>query len=371
LNGESLAIFLPTLPGLEPLLRDEIVSLGFGAAHAVAGGVELSGTWRDVWRINLSSRMASRVMVRVARFRAGHLSQLDKQCRAIDWSGWLPRGALCRVEAECRKSKIYHSGAAQERLQNALTEALGAPRAKGDAFLLQLRIIRDEAVISLDTSGELLHRRGYKSSVGTAPLRETIAAMMLRAAKWQPGEAVLDPFCGAGTFVIEAAEASLNLLPGRLRGFAFQQMPGFDQAMWTQMKAEPSSPLPLPEPAILVGADRDANVIEVARANAERAGHAGLCAFRVGDARFLERPPGPPGLVIANPPYGERLGKGANMAALYRAFGTRLQSHFEGWRVALLTSDRALSAATGLGLAPACDVFPHGGLKVQLWCGRI
>ena len=230
-----IEIFLSCTPGLEPVLRDEAKEAGFANPQVVPGGVICEGDWPDVWSANLVLRGAGRVLARVARFRAMHLAQLDKRSRKVDWASLLRPDVPFRVEATCRKSRIYHAGAAAERVSKAITDAIGAEPVNKDGITVRVRIEDDLCEISLDTSGEPLHRRGHKQAVGKAPMRDTLAALFLRSCGYDGSEPVIDPMCGSGTFVLEAAEMALGLPPGRGRSFWFERLASFDRAAWDKV----------------------------------------------------------------------------------------------------------------------------------------
>ena len=367
----SLSIFLATAPGLEPLLRAEAVALGLAQPQAVPGGVTVTGDWPEVWRANLRLRGATRVLVRIAEFRALHLAQLDKRSRKVPWAETLRPDVPARIDVTTRKSRIYHAGAARARIATAIRETLGtavvdagSDEEPGEVVTLKVRIDDDLCTISVDTSGEMLHRRGHKQAVNAAPLRETLAALFLRACGYHGREPVLDPMCGSGTFVIEAAEIAMGLAPGRSRRFAFERLATFDAAAWAAIAA--AAP-PCATSLRFHGRDRDAGAIAMSRANAGRAGVAAVTDWHQAAISALERPDGPPGLVVVNPPYGTRLGEATNLRPLYATFGAVLKERFEGWRVGLVTADPALAAATTLPFAAPGPWAPHGGLKVRLW----
>lgn len=358
-------IFLATAPGLETALYQEVLSLRFRAAKQVAGGVTVKGNWRDAWRANLEVRGANKVLARIDAFRVFHLTELEKRARRVPWGDVLRADVPFRVEAACRGSKIYHSGAAAERIAEAIRERIGAPRADEAAVTVMARIENDLCTISIDTSGELLHKRGFKVAVNKAPMRETLAALFLRACGYSGAEPVVDPMCGSGTFVIEAAEIAAGLKPGRERAFAFEQLATFDAGVWDEMRR--ASPAPTTPGVRFHGSDRDAGAIEMSRANAERAGVAHLTTFRQHAVSDLVPPEGPPGLVIVNPPYGDRIGEKKRLDALYRALGQTLQTRFTGWRIGLIANEAALAHATGLPFKPPGPPVANGGLRVTLY----
>ena len=358
-------IFLAVAPGLEALLLDEVRSLGFGSVKPNKGGVSFLGTWADVWRANLEVRGASRVLARLASFRVTHLAHLDKLSRKIAWGDVLRADRPVAVEASCKTSRIYHSGAAQERVERAIAEELGAPIDKDAAVTVTVRLESDMCTVSVDTSGALLHKRGHKEAVNAAPMRETMAALFLRQCGYRGEEPVIDPMCGSGTFVIEAAEMALGLKPGRGRAFAFEQLATFHAEKWQEMRG--ASPPKEAGDVRFFGRDRDAGAIRMSRENAERAGVAAVSDFQQMTVSELAAPPGQPGLVIANAPYGARLGDAKSLMPLYRAFGSALRTRFSGWRVGLITTDAALAHATELPFLPTSAPVAHGGLRVKLY----
>ena len=328
------------------------------------GGVETRGGWSEVWRANLALRCATRALVRIGEFRALHLAQLDKRARKFPWGEVLRPDIPVRVEATCRKSRIYHAGAAAQRIERALGEELGAPISKDAAIVVKLRIEDDLAVISLDSSGESLHKRGHKEAVAKAPMRETMAAAFLRECGYDGREPVFDPMCGSGTFVIEAAEIAAGLMPGRSRRFAFEDFASFKPDAWAAMKAASSPVAPAQR---FTGADRDQGAIRMSIANADRAGVAEWCDFVQGQVTDALPPEGPPGLVIINPPYGARIGNKGPLFGLHAAMGEALRSRFKGWRVGIVTSEPALAKATGLPFREPGPYVAHGGLKIRLY----
>ncbi len=356
-------IFFVATPGLEPMLLAEIAELNFKDPKHVAGGITALGTWPEVWRANLHVRGAGRVLVRIGAFHVGHLAQLDKLSRKFSWSDYLRKDVPVRVEASCRKSRIYHAGAAVQRIETALREELGATVSDDADVCVKARIENDLCTLSIDTSGGMLHKRGHKEAIAKAPLRETIASLVLRAAGFAGDEAVLDPMCGSGTFVIEAAEIAAGLYPGRNRAFAFQQLKSFDAAQWAAMQHNVTT---TPKEKFY-GSDRDAGAIRSSVANAKRAGVDSFVAFTHASISDLQRPDCPPGLVIVNPPYGTRMGDKRPLFDLHASFGKVMRERFSGWRVAMITTDEALAKATTLPLKKSGPVINHGGLPVKLF----
>lgn len=359
----TFEILLVTAPGLETLLAEEAREKGFDVQGSITGGVTLQGTWEDVWRANLDLRGAGRVLARIGSFMAFHLAQLDKRARKFPWSEIFDAQHPIKVEVTSKKSKIYHAGAATQRIETALKEELGATISQEAEITLKVRIDDNLCTFSVDTSGESLHKRGHKEAVGKAPMRENLAALFLRQCGYSGSETVVDPMCGSGTFVIEAAEIALGLQAGRNRHFAFEKFANFDPERFAQLRRTSSS-----ETSInFYGSDRDQGAVRMSMANAERAGVAKYTHFRHSAVSDLERPVGPAGLVIVNPPYGARIGDRKLLFSVYGALGKTLMERFKGWRVGMITSDAGLAKSSGLPFLPVEDTVSHGGLRISLF----
>jgi putative N6-adenine-specific DNA methylase len=362
---EKFEIFLAAPPGLEPVLRSEAQEQGFAKPTCVPGGVTIRGTWREVWRANLVLRGAGRVLARIGSFRAMHMSQLDKRARQFDWAALLRPDVPVRVEVSCKGSKIYHDRAARQRIETAISDTLGAPIAEDAPVRVMVRIENNVVTLSLDTSGELLHKRGTKAAVGKAPMRETLAALFLRSCGYNGREPVVDPMCGSGTFLLEAAGIAAGLQPGAHRSFAFEHLANFDPEAVADLRR--TTPIrDIAEPRFF-GSDRNDGAIRNATENAARAGLDAACQFTRLAVSDLQRPEGAPGLVIVNPPYGARIGDRKLLFSLYGSLGEVLRTRFAGWRVGIVTSDGGLAKATGLAFGDISPPIPHGGLQVKLY----
>nr|WP_206374176.1 class I SAM-dependent RNA methyltransferase [Sneathiella chinensis] len=360
----QLEILLVAAPGLEAPLRAEAMEKGFKAPKIVKGGVTIKGDWQQVWRANLELCGASRVLARIGSFRVTHLAQLDKRARQFPWAEFLRPGIPVRVEVACVKSKIYHQKAAAQRLEQALEQELGLTISAEATLCIKARLYRDVCTISIDTSGEGLHKRGHKEAVNKAPMRETLAALLLRECGYRGKEPVVDPMCGSGTFVLEAAEIAARLNPGRSRSFAFEQLTTFDRQAWDNLKSRANPHIP---ESRFYGFDRDGGAISFAKANAKRAGVEDLVQFQQQAVSALTPPDGPAGLVIVNPPYGVRIGETKKLLPLYQSLGKTLKDGFSGWRVGLVTNNDSLAKATGLPFDAESTKFSHGGIPVRLY----
>jgi putative N6-adenine-specific DNA methylase len=363
---DKFEIFMVATPGFEDALQAEAIANGFEGAERTQGGVTVQGTWEDVWRANLVMRGATRILARVGSFMAFHLAQLDKRARKFPWADILRTDLPVRVDVSTsRKSKIYHAGAATQRFETALKEDHGMTISADAPVALKVRIDDNRVTISVDTSGESLHKRGHKEAVGKAPMRETLAALMLRDCGYDGSEPVMDPMCGSGTFLIEAAEIAAGLLPGRSRDFAFMHLATYDAGRWGILRKMGEVATPVAQH--FYGSDRDAGAVRMATANAERAGVADHITFENLSATDIKRPDGPPGLLICNPPYGTRIGNQNMLYGVYAGLGEAIKRELAGWRVAIVTNEAGLAKATGLPFKPKGAPIPHGGLKVWLF----
>ena len=265
-----------------------------------------------------------------------------------------------------RKSRLYHQEAVAQRLLAAAARGETGGGA-GQEFIV--RLFRDECTVSADASGELLHRRGYRLATAKAPLRETLAAAMLAGAGWKDTAPLVDPMCGSGTIPIEAALRARRMPPGLRRGFACQRWPGYDAAVWEGVLAAARERILPGAPAPIQGSDRDAGAIEAARANAERAGVAADIEWRRTAISAIE-PPGHPGWIVTNPPYGLRVGERMRLRDLFAQFGHVMRRRCPGWDVAFLSARPELDRQTELPLATRFS-SENGGIRVRLVCGRV
>jgi putative N6-adenine-specific DNA methylase len=270
-----------------------------------------------------------------------------------------------------KKSKLYHAGAVEQRLLEVVEKAVGAEEAREaepvrgqNPQLFIVRLFRDQCTISVDSSGELLHRRGYREQGGKAPLRETLAAAMLLACGWNGETPLLDPLCGSGTIVIEAALLARRIPPGLKRAFAFQDWPEFDAVAWRTVREDAEAGVLPACPAPLLGSDRDAGAIRAAIANSERAGVLGDIGFRRAALSAIEPPVGA-GWILTNPPYGVRVGDRLRLRDLYAQLGNVARKRCAGWMVGMLSADSMLEAQTGLAFQERFRT-KNGGIGVRL-----
>lgn len=368
-TGASWQMFAACLPGLEPLLLRELTSLGT-PARQLRGGVAFDGDLVLAMRACLWLGTASHVVLRLAEFPCRALGELQRKAAQLPWAKWLRRHVPIEVEATARGSRVYHTGAIVERIENAITTALGVAitrPAPGDELVarVHVRFANDVCTISLDATPTPLHRRGYRLDGAKAPLREDLAHAMVLAAGLTNDDAFLDPFCGSGTIAIEAAGRAAGLPPGRLRPPPLEHLALFDADAWQGLRSHGA---PRERGAPIAASDRDAGAVEAARANAARAGVAERIEFSTNAFTahpWLAAPESAPkqGVLVTNPPFGVRVAKAAELATLWQALGHRTARLGAGWRCTLLAHDVRIARRTGLPLR-ANWTTRHGGLAV-------
>jgi len=367
-------LFAVAAPGLEPVVAAELRALGIEGT-VEHGGVGWQGDDASLARAVLHLRVAGRVLVRVARFRARGFPEFERHASRIDWTRFVTPGDGVTLRVTSRKSRLYHEGAIAERLLR-VTGADAAMQDEDDTSSdvqpFVVRFLRDECLISADATGPL-HRRGYRQQLAKAPLRETLAAAMLHAVGYADAP-LLDPMCGSGTIAIEAALRARRIPPGLAcetrepRSHRMLRWPDFDRARWDAAVAGARAAI-LPAASVpILGSDRDAGAIEAARANAARAGvqhDIRFDRYPVSDAAV----PDGIGMLVTNPPYGVRVGSGP-LQDLYAALGNLARRRLGGWQLALLCADRRLCAQTRLPLE-AVFATRNGGIAVELMLARV
>lgn len=377
------AYFATCPKGLEYLLRDELVALGGEDVREALAGVYFRGPLPMAYRACLWSRLASRVLMPLAEFDAANEDALYDGVAAIDWSGHLAVDGTLAVDAHGSSEALRHTRYLAQRVKDAVVDqfrdrdgARPSVDTREPSIRLNLLLRKQRATLSLDLSGTPLHRRGYRVGQGEAPLKENLACALLLRAGWPSifttGGALVDPMCGSGTLLIEAAWMAADVAPGLQRTyFGFLGWKGHDADAWaalvTEAKARAQTGLTALAP-LFFGYDQDPRVLEEAKRNAQQAGVAGFVHLARRDVAHLERPEGSelPGLVICNPPYGERIGQQDALVPVYRALGSRATEGFPGWRLALITSDEGLARATGLRADKRYALF-NGALECRLY----
>ncbi len=342
--AEIFAVFTPCPHGLEEALAVELQALGFEDASADRAGCRLRTDWTGIQRINLYSRLATRVLVQVSHGPVRHEDDILELARNTEWERWFGAEQTLRVDTSAIRSPMkslqYCNLRAKDGICDRLREREGSrpdidtvrPDARVHLFLAE-----DSATLYLDTTGESLFKRGWRLDKGEAPIRENLAAGLLALADWDPSEALLDPFCGSGTILIEAAWIALGVPAGIWRPFGFERLRNHDARHWRDLKEDARSRIAARLEAPLVGVDLDPAVIEAARQNVERAWLTpDTIRFEVGDARTVS-PPAPRGWIVTNPPYGERLP--GDEPELWREWSQNLKKNYSGWQVHVISSD--------------------------------
>ena len=367
-------VFAVAAPGLEGIVADELKSLGIPGTTLEGAGVSLRGGLDTIYRANLWLRSASRVVIRVAEFEAKAFHELERLSRKIPWEELVPGGSTVKFRVTCKKSRLYHSDGVADRIGASIERRVPKVRFshaardeeqpdESGAQLFTVRVFHDRVTINADSSGALLHQRGYRLASGKAPLRETLGAAMVLASRWTPPQSLMDPMCGSGTIAIESAMIARGIAPGLHRKFAFMHWPDFDAAKWDSVRDEAASAQRPSAGAAIRGSDRDAGVIAAARENAARAGVSDDVQFDVGSISDL-RPLAESGWVLSNPPYGVRVGDSSALRDLYAQLGNVMRAKFGGWRLGILSADRKLEGQLKLPLVPLFETG-NGGIPVR------
>ncbi|TAK42166.1 MAG: class I SAM-dependent RNA methyltransferase [Betaproteobacteria bacterium] len=367
--------FAPCPRGLEALLAAELSALGAAGARSVPGGVAFEGDWTVCYGANLHSRLASRVLWRVADFVYRNENEIYEAARAVDWPSCFAAGRTLRVNVTAQHSPLRSIEFITLRIKDAICDRWradtgGRPsieRARPDVRV-HVFLEADRGIFYLDTSGEPLFKRGWRRHTVEAPLRENLAAGIVLLSGWTPAEPLLDPMCGGGTLLIEAAAIGLGVAPGAGRAFGFEKLSNFDPKLWQRLKSAAGEKRARARPE-LYGSDRDARAIEAATKNLQAAGFAGQ--VRLERADILARSaPAASGVMVANPPYGERIGSEEELARFYPKLGDALKKNFAGWRCHFFTADLRLPKLIRLQPARRVPLF-NGALECRLYEFRI
>jgi putative N6-adenine-specific DNA methylase len=346
LSSSRSEVFFASCPrGLEEVLHKELSSLEIRNLSVTPGGLSFSGGWDACYRANLQSRIASRILWKIGEFDYRNEQDLYAAANAIDWPAYFAVECTLRVNVTAQKSPLKSLEFATLKIKDAVCDRFrdqlgrrpdidrAAPDVRVHAFLE-----KEKGILYLDTSGEPLFKRGWRITAGEAPLRENLAAGIVQLSGWRPGEPLLDPMCGGGTLLVEAAAMARGRAPGARRGFAFEKLKNFDLKTWEGIKNQPSNEQHSPS---IFGSDNDPRALTMARRNLAEAGVERWVMLEESDV-LSRTAPAPAGVLLANPPYGERMGSEAELAAFYPKLGDALKRNFAGWRCYIFTADLRL-----------------------------
>ncbi|RPI47570.1 MAG: class I SAM-dependent RNA methyltransferase [Betaproteobacteria bacterium] len=364
--------FAPCPRGLEALLATELGELGAEAAVPTDGGVAFSGEEQLLYRTNLECRLASRILLYVGSCGYRNEEEIYRGALAVPWPALFERTRTIRIAVSAVHSPLRSLDFVTLRVKDAVCDAFRAatgerPNVDTRSPDVRIHVFLDArtATFYLDTSGEPLFKRGWRTSDVDAPLRENLAAGILRVAGWRPGVPLLDPMCGGGTFLLEAASASLNIPPGAHRGFGFERLARYDPATWRRVREAADEKRQRIARLPLFGSDRDPRAISASRKALHRAGLDNVAELVRADILAID-PPAAEGIMVFNPPYGVRIGEQAALAELYPKLGDRLKQRFAGWRCFIFTADTRLPKLIGLRPARRTPLY-NGALECRLY----
>lgn len=364
--------FSPCPRGLETLLADELRTLGAESAEAVHGGVSWRGDWLACYRANLESRLATRVLWRVGSSRYRAEIDIYKLAYSVTWAKWFTPDDTIRVFVTAQKSPLKSLEFITLRIKDAVCDHFRTITGKrpsvdtaNPAVRIHAFLTADTATLYIDTSGEPLYKRGFKPAAVEAPLKENLAAGILRLSGWQPGEAFVDPMCGSGTFLLEAAQIALDIAPGLGRRFAFEGFKHLDRSGWASVRGAAQARRQPARALDIFGSDIVGEQVKRSRSNLEAAGLADCVTLDRAD--LLEREaPAAEGVMVTNPPYGVRIGEAEELAAFYPQLGDALKKRWSGWRCYLFSGDVALPKLIGLKASKRTPLF-NGALECRLY----
>ena len=337
-------LYAPCHFGLEAVLKKEVIDIGYDITKVEDGRVYFEGDDEAVVRANMWLRTAERVLINIAQFKAISFSELFDRVADIPWEEYIPAdGKFWVSKATSVKSKLFSPSDIQSIVKKAIVERLKRIYKKewfeetGADYPLRVSINKDIVTIGLDTTGVSLHKRGYRTMTAKAPITETLAAALIMLTPWKKGRILVDPFCGSGTFVIEAAMIAANIAPGLRREFLSGKWSNLiPKKVWDNTYEEAKEMVYIDTDTDIQGYDIDRNIVEAARSNAARAGVTDMLHLQCRDVSNLSHPK-KYGFIITNPPYGERLEEKENLPAIYKALGERY-ANLDSWSLYLITS---------------------------------
>ena len=365
--------FFATCPrGLELLLADELRQLNGAKIHAVGGGVQFAGDFILCYRVNLQSRVASRVLWQVATDRYRSEEDIYRATYMPPWTDWFDPARTIRVDVSASKSPVTSLNFVTLKIKDAVCDKvrrLSGRRPSVDThepdIPIQGHLTDREFTLYLDTTGEPLFKRGRRLATGEAPLRENLAAGILLLAGWAPGIPLLDPMCGSGTILLEAAHMALDIAPGLGRRFAFEKFKNFDARHWRELLQQSAARQKPKAPLEIYGSDLSADTLKAARANLMASGLEKIVGLKRADVLEISAP-AIEGIIVTNPPYGVRLGEQQALAEFYPKLGDVLKKQFSGWRAYFLSADMRLPKLIRLAASKRTPLF-NGALECRLF----
>jgi len=370
--SEQQTFFAPCPRGLEELLSAELARLGAQNIAPTLGGVGFTGRLDLCYRVNLMSRIASRVLWRLFHGEYRHEQDIYQSAYELPWRDWFSANRTIKVKVSAQQCPLKSLDFITLRIKDAVCDkftALSKDRPRVETHQPDIRIdaFLDPKTVTLylDTSGEPLFKRGLRKASGEAPLRENLAAGILMLAGWTPEQALLDPMCGSGTILMEAAQMARNIAPGLGRRFAFEKLNNFDPGIWKSLCEAGRARQNPHAPAAIHGCDRHGTALRAAEANLMAAGLAETVRLKQTDVLDV-RPPAGQGILVTNPPYGVRLGEKQELAAFYPRLGDTLKERFAGWRAYIFTADLRLPKMIGLAASRRTPLF-NGPLDCRLF----
>jgi len=365
--------FFATCPrGLELLLAEELRQLKAEKIHAVGGGVQFGGDFFLCYRVNLESRISSRVLWQVARGDYRSEDDIYRTAYAPRWTDWFDPARTLRVDISAIKSPLTSLNFVTLKIKDAVCDKIrrtSGRRPNIDTrepdIPIQGHLSDREFTLYFDTTGEPLFKRGQRISTGEAPLRENLAAGIIRLAGWVPGIPLLDPMCGSGTILLEAAHMALDIAPGLGRGFAFEKFKNFDSRLWRDLLRQSRARQKPRVPLAIYGSDFSADVLKAARANLMAAGLEKVVSLKRADV-LETAAPAKKGIIVTNPPYGVRIGEQQALAEFYPKLGDVLKKQFSGWHAYLLSADMRLPKLIHLAASKRTPLF-NGALECRLF----
>jgi putative N6-adenine-specific DNA methylase len=365
--------FFATCPrGLELLLAEELRRLNAEKIHAVGGGAQFAGDFSLCLRVNLESRIASRVLWQVASGRYRSEDDIFRAAYALPWTDWFDPRRTIRVDISAIKSPLTSLNFVTLKIKDAVCDKIRRlsgrrpdVNTRDPDIPIQGHLTDRDFTLYLDTTGEPLFKRGQRMATGEAPLRENLAAGILRLAGWVPGIPLLDPMCGSGTILVEAAHMALDIAPGLGRRFAFEKLKTFDGRRWRELLQRATARQKSKSPMAIYGSDMSSEVLKAARANLTAAGLEKVVSLERADVLNISAP-AEQGIIVTNPPYGVRLGEQQALAEFYPRLGDVLKKRFSGWRAYLLSADMRLPKLIHLAVSKRIPLY-NGALECRLF----